>query len=354
MLTLVDLTSPMLRHAMGIKPSFSLALEICFWTLLAGVGSAESPALPSIEVQLDGRKLANASVEYVPKRLEQNETIAGLIAKQGIVADNEAYSAVYQVNPALSFGQIKSGSQVLVPSISGAKNMLEGSRVRLVVDKGTKVNFIASVKELESVAPSIQQLSNSRFEEGVDVKKVKEDVGSIAKTLTSLSDIAADKSAPISSQMLRQMSAESAELLVLGTSISRGERKVTTSDSEMVRAIRESLDVRVESFRLHAGPNNQPPSWKVSFVRVNVRKQQDQTLVNGYRVFYVPAGLANWPDKYKEAFPGLSSPSEDYMPEANYLVWAEQPQGNGAQTDKVRLRARQNPNGKPQLLDLSL
>ena len=303
--------------------------------------------LPIENIELGGQKVT----------LKDGDSLEKILMSNGIFADGESIGIVYQLNPDLDAKAIKDGAEIIVPFVKGNKKwkmgLDKGGALALTLDYEKKQEFIKVFKEFESSTTSLTKLQLTKFssttEKDVFIKTTK----SIFDKMESFNVVIEKRTQPLSSEMLQQMTSEAGHLNVLLNDIIKLDRKVGENDIEMVMLISKDMDIKTRSLvKRNKGLEPFPSRWPEVLVTVKTIDIKTIQAVNNLRVYYVPQALWNYRSSDTKSFDRLTSPADKVLPEADYYVWAGNPDNIAPLTERKTLEVRK-ANGKERIeLDL--
>ncbi len=306
-------------------------------------------SLDSTEVQL--------KVEEV--QFEKGDTLSSLLMGVGIFPNAEAYGALYRLNPNLDPETIEPGTTLRVPTFKGSDSLLvrikEGKRLLISFDTTLKKNLEETIKRINALSPEFSSLPSSSFptvdDQDTAVMQVEQIVGwlRIVRVEFKL------RSRPLNSDMLRQIQGE-AELLesIMKNAVEQQEQ-LTEEDIDLLSKIHENMKVRMATFNEAMGPGDPPSRGREVLVQVRILDPKTGQEVDQIRVYYVSEALYSKRDKYAEHFHKLSSPIEQWLPEADYNIWAQFPSfDDRIATDVLSVKVRKQSDDQPMIVEVQL
>jgi len=223
-------------------------------------------------------------------QIKSSDELKQLLRDGGIEPDAEALSLVYSMNP----GMRKSSTEwqvVHIPVLNGfAPN--KGDRVTLAIDRQAK----------DRIAESHMQIAG-RIQLAPDAVRTKLNPASVA--LGDLSS--AVKAHPASDSLLGQIQRESEVLDALSS-----KQRLTQKDQATVRMITADLQAKSEGLKEDA------PDPTLIVRTVGAINNEEISLLT---ICYVPVAL--YDGKCDAEFKRPTSPTQQEIPIANYIIWAQ-------------------------------
>src|SRR5262249_41858994 len=120
---------------------------------------------------------------------------------------------------------------------------------------------------------------------------------------------------------------------------------VTSADEAALCAVARDLNIKQSGFNTTRDPNSSFSPWPQALVQVRTVSAETGKPVLSLTVHFVPQALANLKERDR-VFPTLSSPTEWYLPEADYILWAARGE-HMPPLGQVRISVRRTGNSKP-------
>ncbi|MEA3211256.1 MAG: hypothetical protein QOE70_4313 [Chthoniobacter sp.] len=265
-----------------------------------------------------GVRLETAGIEA-----SAGATIEELLKANGIQPGNDAFALVYELNPDLeTLRPLPRNVRLVLPRVEGGTRE---SLVTIALDRRLKA-------ELEREIAALPDLKSINGPADADLREIYD-------FLKYLRTIVANGILPVSRETLEQIKAEAAllrRILEKPADLANEQAKIT--------AIRNDFEVRRSAFAESRGP--EPPTRWLD-ARVVVRTLRDGKELPNLQIYYVPEALFGQKEAVVGQFRQLSSPAQEFLPEANYRLWAGQPDNpaplSNAKPVEVRYRAGREP-----------
>jgi hypothetical protein len=273
------------------------------------------------------------------------ERLDQILASRGVRPDGEALAVTYALNPGFTAKELREGRRLLVPALlfAGGKPPA-GCAAQVTRDRPRKELLHATVKALGNAHARAVRIGGKRFT-GADVeKRLLETTGALVDVLDKLDTIVLERAHAVSPQTLREAVAEAR---LVQTSLDawlndKDERPFTPAQLQPLEAVLADVTSRLDAFDEHRLPGDLAPRWREARVVVRTVHGPDMQPVKGLRVHAVPVALYDTPHArdVEKTFDSLTSPAEGTLLEANYFIYATQPDSPEPLTDIKRLRAR--------------
>ena len=311
----------------------------CAWLHLA---CACSWAQTGLRVQLAGRQLGvnlvNAedlspvagppeglALSAVPVKLTRDSTVYSILQANGVAPDAEAFSIVYDLNPAVKDVQnLAAGATLVFPKVSVPGNLQDklGTEVlaALTVDPDIRADLNRRVDELDKAAAKFAHLPADASRE-ITRKNVATLSGWYAQIKKSF---LRRTGPPVRRQTLVEMDAEAEVLNFLLRRATEGHQKLSEADQDQIQAIFGDVESEIAKYG-QVLANQAPKGDPVYRVVVNI-KGDDPKRIQRLRVYYTFNGIYRDPpvSPHVTSYPfgHLGSGTFEPLCVKNYMVWA--------------------------------
>jgi hypothetical protein len=276
-----------------------------------------------------------------------NDTISGLLRRNGIFPNNDAMAVVYSLNPDLTqLSPLSEKLSVVLPSLKQTdevnKALKEGFLASLTMDQKLKDDLTATWKSLQPLVMQISAFGSERFSQAEDKAKVTTALENTTESLHDMTIVLRENNRPLSHEILSQTYNDAVVLLSIIQQVAQPGQKLSPGDENRILLIAADMDLKVRNLNEARGPNDSPPRWRDTRVIVDVL--QEQKPVPSLRVYYVPEALAGRND-FVQQFSVLTSPAEQVLPEADYIIWAAKENDTTTKTGQVKVQVRKSSEG---------
>ena len=276
-----------------------------------------------------------------------NDTIADLLRRNGIFPNSDAMGIVYSLNPDLTqLSPLPEKVSIVLPNLKQTeevnKALKEGFLASLTMDQKLKDDLTATWKSLQPLVMQVSALGAERFSQPEDSAKVVSALENTTESLHDMTIVLRENNRPLSHEILSQTYNDAKVLLAIAQQLAQPNQKLSREDQERILLIASDMDLKVRNLNEARGPNDSPPRWRD--IRVIVDVFQDQKPVPSLRVYYVPEALAGISD-FIQQFSTLTSPAEQVLPEADYLIWATKENDTTTKTSQLKVQVRKSSEG---------
>jgi hypothetical protein len=250
-------------------------------------------------------------------------TINELLRTHNILPDIEAFGIVYSLNPEIKKLSQLEVAQIRLPTIQGGETLKQlfgdGFQVLLTSDKGLKKQFSEEVARLLGLHGQFKSLESNKFFDSDTKARILNELGSALSILRGINiRIVQRAGRPIPKEVLEQLTDE---IQSLNSSLSHAlsfEQRVGKAELAQTTAVKKDLDIKVKAFTETAdGPT--PARWPGAVVTVRTFKEGKE--IRDLRVYYVAEANCEKIEKARP-FGKLSSPTDLWLPDADYCLWA--------------------------------
>jgi hypothetical protein len=330
--------------------------------LMVANGSAQQPE-PDYDVRIsilkscdgDERTLNEQSWRFVTvKPSDGVNSVEDVLMARHICADADALGLIYAANPDLRDARaLKAGETIRVPEIEAIPEaqhaISDGYAFKIYYDDRIIRELISLRRNLAEALENISKatpdaLARSGFDRATlkCTASIRDDFGQIADHLE-------DRDQPTNHEILTQLRGE---VKFVRGALSRADAVISAADQIRICAVAKDLTLKQASFNSERGPAatfQRPP---MVLVRVNTYTEAaPHKLADMLRVHYAPEALQNDPSEVRP-FPGLSSPTESQVPEADYVFWVTRDGDPSLLSKRVLLSVRRTESSQPLILDI--
>jgi hypothetical protein len=296
-------------------------------------------------------------LKWVPIAVRAGDSIKQLLEANAIYPDVEAYGLIYDLNPALtSTSLIKEGDQLILPGIERGDvrpTLPNGQLVALTVDARLKTELLNRVEALDNTITAISDLGVDRFNDANQRSSIVRSLKDVSDSFAVFAGVIKEKVVPVNSEVVSQVDAEAELLKHTLDQFVQTQGKPKPEDLDTINLIDEDLKVKRRNLTDVRGPNEPPARWPLGVVIVKTLGQDGREIPN-LEIYYVPEALQTDVPSIK-TFNRRSSPSQQSLPEANYVIWAGRP-GQGtveaALSDLKKVSVRKSSDAS--VVDLSI
>jgi len=278
-------------------------------------------------------------------------SVRDLLLRIHVWPDSDAIALLYAVNPDLHdplhlpeqmhFIQIHS-----TPEIYAA--LSSGFLFRIHYDNQIVRAIVLARSDLRLVSDRASVLPPDRFDDGPARQTILGCISSISNTLDQIVDALDARDQPTNHEMLLQISGDIELSSQTLERITRSPNSITHPDAASLCAVVKDLKVKQAGFASTRGIELSP--WPQALVRVRTVNAQTGKPVSLLTIHFVPEALETL-KRWDRVFPTLSSPTEWYLPEADYILWASQNE-NATPLGRVRISVRKNSGSQPMVVDI--
>jgi hypothetical protein len=276
-----------------------------------------------------------------------NDTISGLLRRNGIFPNSDAMGVVYSLNPDLTqLSPLPEKLSIVLPGLKRTdevnKALKEDFLASLTMDQKLKDDLIATWKSLQPLVMQISAFGAERFSQAEDKDRVTTALQNTTESLHDMTIVLRENNRPLSHEILSQTYNDAAVLLSIVQQAAQPGQKLGPEDQNRIFLIASDMELKVRNLNEARGPNDSPPRWRDTRVIVDVLENQKP--VPGLRVYYVPEALEGQ-SVFVRQFSVLSSPAEQVLPEADYMIWAANENDTTSTTAHVPVPVRKSPEG---------
>jgi hypothetical protein len=246
-----------------------------------------------------------------------------VLQANGIAPDSEAFALVYDLNPSVKdVNSLAPGAPIHVPAVAGGpqfQNLLRtGALVELTVDPEVRYQLNQSIEALQTVGPSISQLSSQ--------SQTQAEVGDLLRWYLEIERRFKRRTdPPLRRGTLLQMLDEAKLLESILVAARQQQRQVTTDEQRQISAIYDDLKLGMTEYGQTLA-ERAPKAENYYTVTVNI-KRGDASRISGLRVYYTYNGLfRSLPGQPTVTISGFkhlgSGQSEHLLPKKVYQIWA--------------------------------
>jgi hypothetical protein len=254
---------------------------------------------------------------------EDTHSIQDLLRQSHIWPTADAFGLVYALNPDLqSASPLRPGTKLRVPTLNPpseiAKLALDGFWVKVRYDDRLINEIVASRERLAMLAARTATLPAGRFSNADTTRRC---VSNGSKDFSSIADALQRRDQPLDHAMLSQVRGDVAVLSdILQRTLAAGGGSMAAGDAETICSLAKDLRLKQETFGSVRGSvsiSEKPPTVRVVVNTVT----ETRNPVSGLTVHYVQEAMKGRPE-FEKSMGGLSSPTTERIPEADYYFWA--------------------------------
>lgn len=250
-------------------------------------------------------------------------SIANLLSTQKIHMDSEAVALLFDLNPQVSpqggfYGQDRIRFIRIEPAPESAKALSEGFLYKIHYDQELRHSLLQSGEGIKRAAGAALGSPASNGSRSC--------ISSAANDLEQILGHVKDRDQPLNHAMLSQVGGDADLLQKLLERITGAGATVPPDDARTICLLADDLKLKSERFpdTRGGGPDTLVP-WPMVRVIVNTKDAVTGKLVPLLTVHCKPVALER-SAYHGQEFANLSSPSEQLLPEADYVFWATQGQ----------------------------
>ncbi len=318
-----------------------------------------------IDLNTESTQILDAEQVQVQIRelqVEEEIDISSLLLNDGIFPDAEAFGALYRLNPELDINNLEAGATLLTPVVTGNDDLLEnienGNRLLITLDSNLKEEIEIISGQLDELLSEFTTLPSNSFPSNEDEAKTKMEVEQIVSWLKVVRAEIRLKSRTLNPDMLNQIHGEALLLEAIMRDSTQGAIQLTREEIDTISEIHQNMQARMVTFNEAMGPGAIPPKSREVLTRVKILDSATGEEIERLRVYFVSAALFRKKELYAQSFRKLTSPIEQYLPEANYRVWAMTPSSSfndeDIVTDVVYVKIRKQLDDEPLIIELQL
>jgi hypothetical protein len=290
------------------------------------------------------------SLSVVTIKAEKNLNIQRALTERGIVADTEAFTIFYDLNPQLrEVDPLQASGPIKLPRITvGRQPLKPDRRVRLTVDPGLRTDLNQHVDLLNNMLDqrSLAQIPQETAEQLRDLNRWYQHIERSFNHRTG---------PPLRHQTLVQLERE-ANLLVSIVLRALHDRTITEADATTIALIHDDVNVEMTKYGQVLG--NTSPKPETLYQVTVIIKGGNPDFADRLRVYYTFAGLYRDPPTDPSIpifwFKELGSGKIEELAVKNYKIWAAKDGDPGHPlTVAVPVAIRSN-TGPPIKVDLSV
>jgi hypothetical protein len=255
---------------------------------------------------------------------EDTHSIQDLLKQSHIWPTADAFGLVYALNPDLpSASPLQPGAKLrfltINPSAEIAKLASDGFWVKVRYDDRLINEIVAARETLTVLAARTAALPAERFSNPDTTRRCISD-GS--KDFWSITAALQRRDQPLDHEMLSQVRGDEAVLSdMLQRTLAAGSASMAAGDEETICSLTKDLRLKQETFGGVRGSAAFSEKFPTVRVLVNTVNPETGNPVSGLTVHYVQEAMKGRPE-YEKSLGGLSSPSTERIPEADYYFWA--------------------------------
>ncbi|MBF0559543.1 MAG: hypothetical protein HQL08_12285 [Nitrospirae bacterium] len=326
-------------------PTLRLVLLFTAAIFLMSVLKASAASSPPVElagrpvtmslVKATGFKAVNWEPRGIKLTVEKVSlpgmpNINRLLLQNGIAPDDEAFTLIYDLNPAIKdFKDLSPGAKLQLPKIAGQhklkllKNM--NYLVELTVDAQLRGKLNDMSDRLTEAARIFAQLPSERFALPDKHLETLKQIETLARWYVYIKKSYLQRiGPPLCRQSLQNLYAEAEGLTMLITAATASTNKLSRDDQEQISAIYHDLELVMKRYGQPLGPT-WPKADVLYKVEVHV-SGTDVGLIRDLRVYYIINGLFRDPPVNppvnSSSFNQLGSDKSEKLPVKNYKIWA--------------------------------
>jgi hypothetical protein len=272
-------------------------------------------------------------------------SVTDLLDASHILADSDAIALVYLLNPSLekidglTHGQNLRTIQVQLPP-EAEKAVSEGFHIKINYDERLITAILSRRDEVQKLALFPAETTEQR-----------NCLESAARDANLITDHLEARDQPLDHQVLLQLTDDFALLAQLGQTLS-GSASKHPDGSETACAVAADLALKRQGFESN-GRDSSFSATRWPQVRVVVRtldaKGNPKSML---RVHWVPQALEHMEGR-EQQFPQLSTPTENLLPEADYVFYATQGDDHTV-LGKVSVAVRRHEGSQPFTVDIQV
>lgn len=255
---------------------------------------------------------------------EDTHSIQDLLRQSHIWPTADAFGLVYALNPDLQYASpLRPGAKLRFPTINPsseiAKLASDGFWVKVRYDDRLINEIVAARERLAMLAARTAALPAERFSNAATTLRCISD-GS--KDFSSITVALQLRDQPLDHEMLSQVSGDDVVLSdILQRTLAAGGGSMASGDEETICSLTKDLRLKQETFGGVRGSASVSEKFPTVRVLVNTVNPETGNPVSGLTVHYVQEAMRGRPE-YEKSLGGLSSPSTERIPEADYYFWA--------------------------------
>ena len=260
-----------------------------------------------------------------PVSINANTRINLLLENQGILPDSEAFTLLYDLNPAVErLDKLANGTRLVIPYLSKKQRPSNRYVILLTVDKPLKAKLNADVDALRILSSGFSALSPERFTDPNSKAETIALVKELVHWFSRMNEIIRRRTAKPMRRITLQQIIDEASVLrsILELSVKRGE-KLSAANQQQIFRIHDDIREAIGRWDETMSPGVFPVDSQYK-VEVEIRGE-DARLIETLRVYYVYWGLFQKPLNARvsySSFNGLGSKSSAVLPIKKYKVWA--------------------------------
>lgn len=318
---------------------------VCVALCAAATARAQSPDLrgpPDIAAVKDNGVELGIATSKVEVTTQTN--LVAVLESRGMRVDGDVFALVYELNPGLVL-PVHARTQLLLPLLQeGDKPCSRPCRGSVTAFMNAKKRSIEDLTELERLTSKVAD----RPDLGLDPAQ-KERLKQLSHTFHALAAAMEGHKFALSRRFVTQTAR-----IVSGCRERLAPRlgklrSLSPDDKRWLLAAFDDLEARLACCVTTTSPGQVPAN---SDIRVRVRTLRKGAEVPHLRVIAAPAGLADEID-LQTPFPRQSSPTEDALPAARYLVWAVEPNSSSLVSERLTVTVAHGVQ-TPIVVDLEL
>jgi hypothetical protein len=258
--------------------------------------------------------------------LKSQASIDALLKSRRLAANNDTYSLIYELNSDLvSLDRLRPGRVIVMPKIvSGCR----GIEFSLELDPALRAVVVSLRDQVEIALKYASDLDASAVGSEQAQSELLQSLNQIRDTVGDFGIVVRDSDLPLSHSILRQLVAETS---YISSVFSAAPNQISDDQRLRILQIRDDMILKRSNLNERRDLAGRPMRWLDTLVKVNTfRAQGTREPVSNLRVCWVPEALFGIQEA-EHPFPRVSSPTEEVLPEADYLFWAAKDNGSLSQ-----------------------
>jgi len=267
--------------------------------------------------------------------------------------DSGATALIYALNPNLR-DPLRLPERVRIiqihPTTQVEAALSTGFLLRIHYDDKIVQEIVSSRDNLEHLVGHVKGLPLQRFENASARQTTLNCISSISDDFGQIADGLQARNQPTNHEMLLQVRGDIKLLTQTLRRIATSSESITRTDARIICSVGNDLKIKQDGFDRTRGIDSSSTPWPQALVRVRTINAQTGNPVHLLTVHFVPEALESL-KQWDRIFPTLSSPTEWYLPEADYVLWAARSK-NAASLGRVRISVRKAGDSQPFIVDI--
>ena len=281
-------------------------------------------------------------------------SVKELLLSSHLYPDSDAFGLTYALNPDLR-DALQPGEKVRIiqiPSTPDNRSAIsDGFLFKIRYDDRIVRDLISSRESLGRLPGAVSALAPGSFADSGLRQPTLDCLSSISVDFGHIADYLEDRGQLTNHEMLSQTHGDVELLLRKLGRITTGEGTLTEAEESAICLVANDLKTKLHGFESARRGATTFLRWPEARVLVNTFGAITQKPVPMLRIHYVAQALQNDPGQVKQ-FPGLSSPAELRLPEADYVFWVTKDGDASALSDRVPVSVRRTEDAKPLIVGI--